>query len=453
MLAAFTAAMDATVVGTALPTIAGELGGLSLYPWIFAGYLLTSTTSVPIWGRLADIQGRKNVLFAGLAFFVGGSVLCGASPNMPALILFRALQGVGAGCIQPVTMTVIGDVFPVAQRARLQGLFSSVWAIAATVDPLIGGVFVTTVGWRWSFFVNVPIGAACVLLLWRYRDRPERRSVQIDFAGVIALTAGVALLLYGLGTGNPSGQPVWPVALLGVVALAAFWLFESRSALPTVPLRFLRHPLVGPALLQTLLAGTVMWGVNSWVPLFAQGATGAAPIAAGWSIATMSVGWPVASTISGRLLIRYGHRLPVLGGSACLLLGTLMLALTGGGGVLWIAVACFVIGLGMGSTSTPLLIVIQDAVAWGERGALTALNQFMRTIGGAVGVSLMGLLVTARLPGGSGTQLTISLQHGHTGTSPLLASAIEPVFWTLVALAAATSVVATVVLLQRRARR
>src|SRR5438270_1789824 len=162
MLAMFVAAMDATVVGTALPTIAHQLGHVELYPWIFAGYLLTGTTTVPLWGRMADLRGRKPVLLAGLAIFVGGSLLCGASQDMPQLILFRALQGVGAGCLQPVTLTIVGDIFPVAQRARLQGLFSAMWAIAAAIGPLIGGVFVVTIGWRWVFLINLPIGLVCL---------------------------------------------------------------------------------------------------------------------------------------------------------------------------------------------------------------------------------------------------------------------------------------------------
>jgi EmrB/QacA subfamily drug resistance transporter len=426
MLAMFVAAMDATVVGTALPTIARQLGQVELYPWIFAGYLLTSTTSVPLWGRMADLYGRKPVLLAGLAAFVGGSLLCGASPNMAALIIFRAVQGVGAGCLQPVTLTVIGDIFPVAQRARLQGLFSAMWAIAAAIGPLIGGVFVVTIGWRWVFLINLPIGLVCAALFLRYREQREHGGRQrLDYLGAVILTAGVAALLYGLGTGNPSGRPVWPVAAAGAAMLVFFFVREFRSDSPTIPVQLLRSGLIGPAIGISLLAGTLMFGVNSYLPLYVQEGLGRTALEAGWAISPLSIGWPIASVVGGRMLLRAGYRAVVATGALLLFAGSLMLLLTAHLGAVAIGAATLVIGMGLGGVLTPILIVIQNAVPWQRRGAITALNQFSRTIGGAIGVSLMGILVESRL--GSGPLVP----------GPRVQDAIEPVFWVLLGLGAA----------------
>jgi len=237
MLSLFVAAMDATVVGTALPTIARELGSFELYAWIVAGYLVTATTTVPIWGRLADIHGRRPILLAGVAIFVGASALCAASPTMLWLIAFRTLQGVGAGCIQPLVFTIVGDIFPLRQRARLQGFFSSMWAVAAIAGPALGALFVSTVGWRWIFTINVPAGIVATALVWGYAERrPESAGRQrIDFTGAAVLTVGVTLLLIGLGTGSETATPVWPLVAIGVGLLAGFvWLEWQR---PTRPFR------------------------------------------------------------------------------------------------------------------------------------------------------------------------------------------------------------------------
>jgi EmrB/QacA subfamily drug resistance transporter len=439
MLSLFVAAMDSTVVGTALPTIAGELGHFSLYPWIFAGYLITGTTSVPIWGRLADLHGRKPVLMAGLAIFVGASVLCGFAWSMESLILFRVLQGVGAGCIQPVTLTIVGDFFPLRQRARIQGLFSAVWAVAAVIGPLLGALFVSTVGWRWIFDINLPIGMLSTLLLLGLREqRDEAKGGQIDYAGSALLTAGIALLLYGLGSGSAGGQPVWPAVAVAAATLAAFLAVELRSPNPTVPLLLVRHPVIGPAILASMLAGTLMFGVTAYAPLFVQRGLGGSVFQAGAAAAPMSLGWPIGSVVSGRVMLRFGYeRLAVAGGIA-LVIGAALLALTAGGGFAWVAGSSFVTGLGMGLLSTPLLIVIQSSVGWAQRGSATALNQFSRTIGGAVGISLMGILLEVRTAGGTTHQ---ALEQGLLG-----------VFWVLVGLAVATLAAAGLIVYLRRYR-
>jgi EmrB/QacA subfamily drug resistance transporter len=457
MLCIFVAAMDSTVVGTALPTISRELNGFALYSWVFTGYLLTGTTSVPIWGRLADLYGRRRVLLTGLCLFVAASLLCGLSTNMLALIVFRTLQGVGAGCLQPVTFTVVGDIFPLQQRARLQGFFSAMWALAAIFGPLLGALFVSTVGWRWIFGINLPIGIVAAALLWGYREKSELRAQGgLDLPGAIALTAGVALLLWGLGAGNAAAQPAPPALLAAVAILAAFVVIELRSSGPTIPLSLLRRRTVGWPLLVSLLAGTVMFGTTAYVPLFVQGALGGSTYEAGAAIAPMSLGWPVASVISGRVLLRVGFRWLVAAGALLLTLGAVMMAARpAGAGVVWVGLSSAVIGAGLGAISTPVLIVIQSSVPWDQRGSATALNQFSRTIGGAVGVAGLGILLLARLRSeaarlGLPAAVTANPLHPGSGAASqaLLGAGLSPVFWVLACLAGATLVATLVIVLR-----
>jgi len=396
MLSLFVAAMDATVVGTALPTIARELGSFELYPWIVSGYLITATTTVPIWGRLADLRGRRRVLLAGIFLFIVASALCATSPGMAWLIAFRTLQGIGAGCIQPVVFTIVGDIFPFAQRARLQGFFSSMWAVAAIIGPALGALFVSTIGWRWIFTINVPIGLVAAALVWGYRERrPEQPTARsLDVRGALLLTPGIVLLLFGLGTGSQTATPNWPLVAAALVVLAGFGRMEWRSANPTMPLDLLRHRIIGPAIAVAALGGTLMFGVTAYVPLWVQVVQGGSPYDAGLAVGAMSIGWPLMSALSGWVMVRVGYQRLVVAGALVLLAGSLMLAFGPAvRGVVWTGAATLVIGAGMGLFTAPLLIVIQSSVDWGRRGAATALNQFSRTIGGAIGVSLMGVLL------------------------------------------------------------
>ncbi|HVC76655.1 MAG TPA: MDR family MFS transporter [Candidatus Micrarchaeaceae archaeon] len=396
MVSLFVAAMDSTVVGTALPTIARDLGSFQLYPWIVAGYLITATTTVPLWGRLADLHGRRRVLLVGIVVFIVASALCATSPSMIWLIAFRTLQGIGAGCIQPLVFTILGDIFPLKQRAPLSGLFSSMWAIAAIIGPALGAIFVSTIGWRWIFLINLPLGVVATALVWGYKERrPEKSGVRrLDVRGSLLLTAGVVLLLVGLGAGSQSATPNWLLVVAAVVVLALFARVEWGSASPTVPLDLLRNRIIGPAIAVGALMGTVMFGITTYVPLWVQEVQGGSPFDAGAAVGAMSIGWPVVSALAGIFMVRIGYQRLVVAGSLALVVGTLMLAVgSPDRGFVWTGAASLVIGSGMGAIAAPLLIVIQNIVEWSRRGAATALNQFSRTIGGAVGVSLMGVLL------------------------------------------------------------
>ncbi|MFN2465699.1 MAG: MFS transporter, partial [Candidatus Dormibacteria bacterium] len=381
----------------------GELGNFSLYPWVFSGYLLTATTTVPLWGRLADLYGRKRVLMTGMTIFVGASVLCGSAHSMLTLVMFRGLQGVGAGCLLPVTLTVVGDMFPMAQRARIQGLFSGMWAIASVIGPIIGALFVSTIGWRWIFDVNVPAGVASASLLWSFHDRPARARGSVDYPGALLLTVGVATLLLGFGSGSGGQQPRWWLVLAAVTVLGVFAWMQGRTESPTVPLRFLRDPVIGPAVLVTGVSGTLLFGLTSYVPFYVQGALGGSAYGAGAALTPMLFGWSIVGMFAGSLMIRVGYQRLALAGPVVMLLGTLMLVVPRPpiDPVVWIGVCTLTIGAGLGLLNTPLLIMIQGVVGWEDRGAVTALNQFSRTIGGAVGVALMGVLLQSRIQAGA----------------------------------------------------
>jgi EmrB/QacA subfamily drug resistance transporter len=463
MLAIFVAAMDTSIVATAVPTIAGELGRFSLYPWLISGYLLTSTTTVPLWGRLADIHGRRPVLLAGLAWFVAASLLCAWAPDMAWLVAFRALQGVGAGCLIPVALTTVGDLFSMEQRARVQGLFSSVWAVTALAGPVTGAVFVSTIGWRWIFWVNLPAGMLAAALLWGHRDAPPKAlRGHLDYAGAVALTVGVGLLLFGLDGGGAGPAPDWPLAALGALALVAFAVLQRRARNPTLPFSQLRHRVIGPATAACFLAGTLMFSLNAFLPLYVQGVLGGSSFLAGAVVSAASLGWTVTALFSGRVMLRIGYQRLVVTGALSMVAGSAALLVEPpGAGTAWVALAAFAVGLGMGQVLTPLLIIVQSVVDWSSRGAATAFNQFSRTIGGAVGVSLLGLLLAMRARAAaiaSGVDpATVANPLSSTGhldaiTAPLVADALHAVFWALLAVSVGALAIGVAILALNRGR-
>ena len=403
MTATFLAALDSTVVGTAMPTVIGALGGLDLYSWAFSAYLLTSTTVVPLCGRLADMHGRKPVFLAGAVLFLAGSALCGAATSMQWLILFRAIQGLGAGAVLPASITVVGDIFQVEERARVQGLLSSVWGVSAIIGPAIGGLIVDRLDWRWVFFVNLPFGIVSMVLFSVFlHERVTSKRHRVNFAGTALLTVGVTTLLLGLLEAGQSGAalPAPPAALIAVAVLLLllFLQRESHAEEPLLPLNLFKTRVVAVSNAAGFLAGATLLGVSSFIPPFVQGVLGGTAINAGSTLTPMSIGWPVGSTLSGRLIMRHGYRPVVVLGTALIALGSLLLL------PIWastpqpfIMLAMSVLGLGMGLTTTSFLVAVQSSVGWGERGIATASTQFFRTIGGAVGVAAMGTLMSREM--------------------------------------------------------
>lgn len=408
-------AIDSTILATAVASVVDDLGGFSSFPWLFSVYLLAQAVSVPIYAKLADTIGRRPVLLFGIGLFFAGSVLSGFAPTMGTLILFRAVQGLGAGALLPVSITIAGDIYSTAERAKAQGYIASVWAISSVVGPTLGGVFSEFVSWRWIFFVNVPLCVlAVVLLLRNYKETAAVRTKhRIDFAGGITLTLGLTGLLLALLEGGEAwGWLSWQsiaVFAAALVFLAAAVVIELRAAEPILPIRMFRRRLVLTTTLVSAGVGAVLIGLTSYVPNFLQRTAGASPLIAGLAVAALTLGWPVAASNAGRLYLRFGFRPTVLIGTVVAALSTLLLlAVTGDDSILLTALACLLIGVGLGLSATPALIAAQSSVGYAERGVVTGANLFSRSIGSAVGVAVFGAIANAVLHGRTDAAATTS---------------------------------------------
>lgn len=393
------AALDTTVVATAMPTIVGELHGVQRYGWVFSGYLLAATTTVPLYSKMADMFGRRPIFLFGIALFVLGSMLSGLSQSIEQLIMFRILQGLGAGAVQPIALTIVGDIFPPAQRARIQGFFGSVWGVSAVVGPALGGLITDTVGWRWVFYVKVPVGVIAAWLIVRYLHEDivvDRRS--LDWAGTVALSGGVAALLLSVSEVGPRlGWLSLPFLTLLAASAGGLWLFvwiERWAPEPVIDLNLLRGRLMVSSLVLQGLAGVLLFGLQTYVPPMVQGVHGGTATAAGAAVATMSLTWPISASLFGRWMVRVGSRPPIVLGAACLAAGNLMLLFIGPvASLLYTMLTSAVVGVGMGGVMTAVIVTVQGSVTWDRRGTATGLVQFSRTMGGAVGVSLLGALL------------------------------------------------------------
>ena len=406
MLGTGLVAIDATILAAAVPAVVGDIGGLSQFPWLFSVYLLAQAVSVPIYGKVSDLVGRKPVMLLGVGLFVVGSLLCGLAWSMGSLVAFRLIQGLGAGAVQPVGMTIIGDIYSVAERAKVQGYLAAVWAISSLVGPTLGGVFADYLSWRWIFFVNLPLGIATAWMLWRRFDEkraprdPAAARPRIDVLGTVLLLVGTVALLVALLEGGivwEWSSPVSIALLVGsAVALTAFVLVERRAAEPVLPLWVFRHRVVGAAMATSLVVGVLLLGLTSYVPLFAQGVLGTGAIVAGFALAAMTIGWPIAAATSGRLYLRFGFRATIILGATIVLAGAaLLLTVDAQSSVLHLAAPNFVMGLGFGYAASPSIIAAQSSVGWRQRGVATGATLFARSVGSAVGVAAFGALANA----------------------------------------------------------
>ena len=397
------AALDSTVVTTAVPSIVHNLGGFNLFPWLFSIYLLTQAVTVPIYGRLADIFGRRPMIFTGIGLFLVGSIACGLAWNMASLIAFRGLQGLGAGAIIPLVQTVVGDLYTVRERARITGYTASVWGIASVLGPLMGGVLSQYASWRWIFYLNLPIGVVALYLVRRYlHETITRRSERIDHLGAVLLTIGLTGLIFAILEGGSawawSSATELVILLSSLAVLGAFIVVERRSAEPMVPSWILsRRPLLFGNI-SALAVGAILLGLTSYIPTWAQGVRHLDPLVSGLTVASITLGWPVASALSGKVYLRIGFR-----GAA--FIGTLV-AIAGAWTFTWVRpstpillVALFgiFVGAGMGLASTPVMVGLSTLVGWERRGVVTASNLFARTIGSAVGIAIFGSVANSSL--------------------------------------------------------
>ncbi len=395
LLALFMAAMEMTVVSTAMPTVVADLGGAGHYAWVFTAYMLTSTVTVPIYGKLADLYGRKPVMLASMALFLVGSMASGQARTMTQLVLFRGLQGLGAGGMQPMALTIVGDIFAIEERGKMQGLFGGVWAIAGLVGPLLGGLIVGALSWRWVFYVNVPFGfVSAGVLVFALVETVETRKRRLDLLGSALMAACVVTLLL-------ASDGVMPLLLLPVTGLllAAFVAVERRAPEPVLSMSLLARPVLASSSAISALVGGSMLGIVTFVPLYAQGVLGSSPTAAGAAIAPLAIGWPLASAISGRLIPRVGFRPLVRLGGAMVAVASFGLAwmVSRGATETGLRIGSGLVGLGMGVGNTALVIAVQTSVGFGERGVATASTMFFRNIGGTVAVGAMGIVLARAL--------------------------------------------------------
>jgi EmrB/QacA subfamily drug resistance transporter len=403
MLTTGLVALDATIIATAVPSIVTDLGGFAQFPWLFSIYLLTQAVTVPLYGKFADILGRKPVMFFGIAVFLLGSVLSGAAWSMPVLIAARAIQGIGAGAVQPMSITMLGDLYTVEERAKVQGYVTSVWAVASLIGPTLGGLFSEYLSWRWIFFVNVPLGAvAVVFLALKFTENVVKQEHKVDFLGATLLTIGLPLVLLGLLEGGVAwAWGSWQSLLVfgaGAVVLAIFVLVERRAVEPILPLWvFSKRTLIGGNL-TALIVGAMMMGLTSYLPTFVEGVLGTGALVAGFALAAMTIGWPISAGMSGRVYMRIGFRDTALIGTSFVIVGSVLIAMLSQGSPIGeAAFAAFVLGVGLGLVSSPTVIAVQSVVGWDRRGVVTATNMFSRSLGSAVGVAVFGAIANATL--------------------------------------------------------
>ncbi|WP_027479087.1 MDR family MFS transporter [Gryllotalpicola ginsengisoli] len=405
MLATALVALDSTIIATASSSIAKDLGHFQQLPWLFSVYLLAQAVSVPIYGRLADVLGRKRLLLVGIGLFLLGSILCGAAWSMPVLIGARVIQGLGAGAVLPISMTITSDIFTLEERAKTQGYLASVWGIASVVGPTLGGLFSQLSAWRWIFWINIPLALIAGFMLIRaYLEKAhgEGEREGIDYLGAALLAGGTTGLLLGLLEGGSSWAWDSPVSIGIFVAAAAllgtFVAVELRVKHPIFSLGLLKRRVVAASTIASLVIGVIVMGLSTYVPIYAQDVLGASALIAGFALAALTLGWPLSASQAGRIYLRHGFRVTSVIGSSLVLLGALLTLTLGAQSSIWlVALFCFVIGAGMGLTAVPTLIAAQTSASWSERGAVTGSNMFARSMGSAIGVAIFGAVVNGHV--------------------------------------------------------
>lgn len=396
MVATAVVAIDVSILAAAVPVIVEEIGGFSQFPWLFSVYLLTQAVTVPVYSKLADTLGRKRILLFGLAVFLVGSVLCVFAWDMSSLIAFRAVKGVGAGAIMPITITIIGDIYSLRERAVIQGYTASVWGAAAVAGPAIGGIFAEWGIWRGALVVPVPL---CVLALWlivrNYHENLVEQRHRIDYAGAALLMASLSLLLLGVLEGGRAWEWASPASFAvfggGLVLLIAFVLVERRAHEPVLPGWVVGRPLLLTTNAVSFAVGASLIGLTAFVPTYLIVGAGTSPLVAGLALATLTVGWPIASVLAGKLYLRIGFRSTSILGATIVLVASVALAALGHApSVPMIAILSFAMGVGYGFAAMPTLVAAQSSVNWDERAVVTGANMFTRSMGQAIGAAIFG---------------------------------------------------------------
>ena len=403
MLSMFMSAVEATIVSTAMPSIVSDLGGFSLYSWVFSSYLLMQVATILIYGKISDLIGRKPVFVVGVSIFLIGSLLCGFANSMEMLILFRFIQGFGAGAVMPIATTIVGDIYTKEERASIQGYLSSVWGISAVLGPVLGGIFVKYVDWVYVFWMNIPLGIMAIIgvILFLHED-VEKKKHTIDYTGSVLLVVFISALMLVLVEGGVhwawNSWQIISLLLLFIVGFILFIVQEQKANEPMMPFHIWKYRAITISNLASFTTGIIMMGVSSFLPAFVQGVMEESPMIAGFTLTTMSIGWPIASAIAGKMVVKIGYRKLTVSGGFALIIGSLIfVALSPAKGPVWAALGSFFIGFGLGLTTTSFIVSIQSTVGWNVRGIATAANMFMRTLGSAVGVAFLGGILNSRL--------------------------------------------------------
>jgi EmrB/QacA subfamily drug resistance transporter len=407
MLVIFLFAIDATIVSTAMPTIVARLGGLELYSWVFSIYMLTSALTTPLFGKLSDLYSRRRLMLIGIGIFVLGSTLCGAAQSMEALVLFRAVQGLGGGAIYALSFIVVGILYAPEKRAKMQGIISGIWGIASILGPLAGGIIVENWSWRWVFFVNLPITAIAVglIVVGLQESGRERHPHKLDVAGTFTLLSALLVLFYALSLGAHSGKAL-NVEIAGLIVLAIsllviFYFVEQRAVEPIMPPGLFHLNLFRSSAAVATLAAMGVFGAISYLPLYLQGVSGLTASRAGMVLLFVSVAWTAGSLIAGQLLNRAGYRAVAAAGMTLLTIGySFFVAFTSSLSVFWVVVSGVLIGTGMGMANLTTLVAVQNSVPHHRIGVATSTVMLFRTFGGAFAVSLMGTVLLNRMQRG-----------------------------------------------------
>ncbi|MBU3112158.1 MDR family MFS transporter [Clostridium lacusfryxellense] len=396
MVAMFLAAIEGTVVTTAIPTIVKELNGFELISWVFSAYLLTSAISTPIYGKLSDLYGRKNIITIGIIIFLIGSCLCGFSQSMYQLIASRAVQGIGAGAIFTITYTIIGDIFSSSERPKVQGWLSTVWGIASLAGPFLGGFLIENFSWNWIFFINLPFGIISIILLQKNLNETfDRKKQKIDYLGTILFSMAIIIFLLGILSGEKSNIVLSIAAT--IVILILFYHVEKRVEEPIIPFEiFTKNSNVVNAI--SFLASGILIGIDVYLPLYLQNVLGFGPTVSGVSLAPMSISWFLTSFVLSKAIPKYGERIVIASSSLIILIGCVFLsALSIKSSLVLVIAYSFIMGFGFGGAFTTLTIVVQESVGYNKRGVATAANSLVRTLGQTIAVSFFGIILNTNI--------------------------------------------------------